>query len=296
MREALRHEDTLSIQIGRHCSRPYQCPFYGHCREGAPDHHIEQLPRASAGLLDELLEAGIRDIGDIPAEFPGLSVLQQRVRDCVVAGRPYVDPELRAALQEVTYPLHFLDFETFNPALPIYVGTHPYQVIPFQWSLHVRDRAGDLSHHSFLADGDGDPREGFAASLLDAIGPEGTIIAYSSYEQTIIRQLAADLPRYAERLLDLNTRFLDLLEVLRAYYYHPDFHGSYSIKAVLPVLVPHAGYQDLGIQDGSQASLTFTQVIAPETGEDERKGLREALLAYCQRDTEAMVWIFDALR
>lgn len=296
MREALRHEDTPSIEIGGHCSRPYQCPFYGHCREGVPDHHVEQLPRASARLLDQLLEAGIRDIGDIPAEFPGLSALQQRVRGCVADGRPHVDPRLRAALQEVTYPLHFLDFETFNPTLPIYVRTRPYQVIPFQWSLHVRDRAGELSHNSFLADGDGDPREGFAASLLDAIGSEGTIIAYSSYEQTIIKQLAGDLPQYAERLLDLNTRFLDLLEVLRAYYYHPDFHGSYSIKAVLPALVPDAGYQDLGIQDGSQASLTFTQIIAPETGEDEREGLREALLAYCQRDTEAMVWIFDALR
>ena len=296
MRQPLERDTAPLIEIGRHCTRPYKCEFYEHCREGVPDHHIEQLPRASAGLLDELLEAGIRDIGDIPAEFPGLSALQQRVRGCVADGRPHVDPELRAALQEVRYPAHFLDFETFNPALPIYVGTHPYQVIPFQWSHHVRDRAGDLSHHSFLADGDGDPREGFAASLLDAIGPEGTIIAYSSYEQTIIKQLAGDLPQYAERLLDLNTRFLDLLEVLRAYYYHPDFHGSYSIKAVLPALVPDAGYQDLGIQDGSQASLTFAQMIAPETGEDERKGLREALLAYCQRDTEAMVLIFDVLR
>lgn len=296
MRQALDQDSAPLIEIGRHCTRPYQCPFYRHCREEVPEHHIEQLPWASAGLLDELLEAGIRDIGDIPAEFPGLSALQQRVRDCVAAGQPHVDPELRAALQEVTYPAHFLDFETFNPALPIYVGTRPYQVIPFQWSLHVRDEADDLSHHSFLADGDGDPREGFAACLLDAIGPEGTIIAYSSYEQTIIKQLAGDLPQYSERLLDLNTRFLDLLEVLRAYYYHPDFHGSYSIKAVLPALVPDAGYQDLGIQDGSQASLTFTQIIAPETGKDEREGLREALLAYCQRDTEAMVWIFDALR
>ena len=296
MREALRHEDPPSIEIGGHCSRPYQCSFYRHCREGAPEHHIEQLPRARAGLLDELLEAGIRDIGDIPAGYSGLSALQQRVRDCVATGQPFVDPDLKAALNGVTYPVHFLDFETFNPALPIYVGTRPYQVIPFQWSLHVRDRAGDLSHHSFLADGDGDPREGFAASLLDAIGPEGTIIAYSSYEQTIIKHLAGDLPQYAERLLDLNTRFLDLLEVLRAYYYHPDFHGSYSIKAALPVLVPDSGYQDLEVHDGSQASLTFTQIIAPETGEDEREGLREALLAYCQRDTEAMVWIFDALR
>ncbi|MEE8148079.1 MAG: DUF2779 domain-containing protein, partial [Longimicrobiales bacterium] len=296
MREPLREEEPPAIEIGPHCVRPYQCPFYGHCREGAPEHHIEQLPWASAGLLDELQGVGIRDIGDIPADFAGLSVLQQRVRGCVVTGRPYLDPRLKAALSGVTYPVHFLDFETFNPALPIYPGTRPYQVIPFQWSLHVRDRAGDLSHHSFLAKGDGDPREAFAATLLDATGPEGTIVSYSGYEQTIIRQLAGDIPTYAERLLGLDDRFLDLLEVLRAFYYHPDFHGSYSIKAVLPVLVPDAGYHDLDIREGSQASLAFAQIIAPDTGEKEKERLREALLSYCQRDTEAMVRIYDALR
>jgi len=295
MREALREEDQPAIEIGPHCVRPYQCPFYGHCREGAPEHHIEQLPWASAGLLDELLEAGVRDIGDIPAGYSGLSALQQRVRDCVVTGQPYADPGLRAALQEATYPLYFLDFETFSPALPVYPGTRPYQVIPFQWSLHVRDGAGNLSHHSFLAAGDGDPREAFAASLLDAIGSEGTIVSYSGYEQTVIRQLADDHPAFAERLLGLDDRFLDLLEVLREYYYHPDFHGSYSLKAVLPVLVPDAGYDDLDIREGSQASLAFAQIIAPETEENEKERLREALLSYCQRDTEAMVRIYDAL-
>ena len=295
MRHALGKDTAPAIEIGRHCTRPYKCEFYEHCRKGAPEHHVEQLPRASAGLLDELLEAGVRDIGDIPAGYSGLSALQQRVRDCVVAGRPYVDPELRAALQEVTYPAHFLDFETFNPALPIYTRTRPYQVIPFQWSLHVRDRVGDLSHRSFLADGDGDPREGLAASLLDTIGSEGTIVSYSGYEQTVVRQLAADHPALAERLLGLDDRFLDLLEVLREFYYHPDFHGSYSLKAVLPVLVPDAGYDDLDIREGSQASLAFAQIIAPETEENEKERLREALLSYCRRDTEAMVRIFDAL-
>ena len=99
----------------------------------------------------------------------------------------------------------------------------------------------------------------------------------------------------AERLLGLDDRFLDLLEVLREFYYHPDFHGSYSLKAVLPVLVPDAGYHDLDIREGSQASLAFAQIIAPETEENEKERLREALLSYCQRDTEAMVRIFDAL-
>ncbi len=93
----------------------------------------------------------------------------------------------------------------------------------------------------------------------------------------------------------MDDRFLDLLEVVRSFYYHPDFHGSYSLKAVFPALVPGSGYQGLAIQDGGQASLTFTQLIAAKTEEDEREAHREALLAYCQRDTEAMVRIFDAL-
>ncbi len=296
MRQALGRDTVPAIEIGRHCTRPYKCEFYEHCREGVPDHHVEQLPRASAGLLDELTGAGVYSIDDIPAGYSGLSALQQRVRDCVATGQPYADPGLRAALQEVTYPVYFLDFETFNPALPVYPGTRPYQVTPFQWSLHVRDGAGDLSHRSFLADGDGDPREAFAASLLDAVGSEGTIVSYSGYEQTIIRQLADDHPAFAERLTGLDDRFLDLLAVIREFYYHPDFHGSYSLKAVLPVLVPDAGYDDLDIREGSQASLAFAQIIALETEEKEKERLREALLSNCQRDTEAMVRIFDALR
>ncbi len=80
------------------------------------------------------------------------------------------------------------------------------------------------------------------------------------------------------------------------HYYHPDFHGSHSLKAVLPVLVPEVGYQDLEIQEGGHASLAFEQMVASETAEHEKARIREALLAYCHRDTEAMVRIFDALR
>ena len=296
MREALGREEPPELEIGRQCRNPYQCDFYRHCREGAPEHHVEQLPRARNELIQDLLGAGVRDIHDIPEVFPGLSATQRRVRDCVVTGHPYVGPGLASALGAVEQPVHFLDFETFNPALPVYPGTRPNQVIPFQWSLHVRDSGGNLNHRSFLHDGAGDPREAFSVSLLEAIEPMGTIVIYSSYEQTILRQLADTLPRYSDRLLALGDRMLDLLAVVRAHYYHPGFHGSYSIKAVLPALVPELGYDDLEIQEGGHASVAFAQMIAPETEGAERERLRQALLAYCRRDTEAMVRIFDALR
>jgi len=295
MREALGREEPPELEIGRQCTNPYQCDFYRHCREEAPEHHIEQLPRVKGELIRGLVDSGIRDIRDIPEVFPGLSATQRRVRECVVSGQPYVGPGLASALAAIEQPVHFLDFETFNPALPVYPGTRPYQVIPFQWSLHVRDSGGNLRHRSFLHDGDGDPREAFSVSLLEAIGPIGTIVIYSSYEQTILRQLADTFPRYSDRLLVLGDRMLDLLAVVRAHYYHPGFHGSYSIKAVLPALVPELGYDDLEIQEGGHASVAFAHMIALETEGAERERLRHALLEYCRRDTEAMVRIFDAL-
>jgi len=295
MGEALHSDEVPPIEIGPQCTRPYKCAFYGFCRRGLPEHLIEQLPRARPELIEKLRTAGFEGISDIPPGFPGLSANQQRVRDAVATGQPYVGPELGNVLSKATYPLYFLDFETFNPALPIYPGTRPYQVIPFQWSLHVRHSDGKPSHTFFLHHGRGDPREAFSKSLLNAIGPEGAILVYSSYEQTIIERLASEFPQYHERLLALPGRFLDLLAVVRAHCYHPDFHGSYSIKAVLPALVPDMNYSDLEIQDGSIASVAFAQMIAPDTESAEREKLRSALLDYCERDTLAMVRVLDAL-
>jgi len=296
MWEMLHQDETPSVEIGSQCNRPYQCPFYGYCRQDSPEHHIEQLPRAKPELMERLRTAGILDISKIPPDFPTLSANQQRVRDAVVTRQPYVGSGLFVALAQATYPLHFLDFETFNPALPAYLGTRPYQIIPFQWSLHVRDSEGNLTHDSFLHDGDGDPRGTFATSLLDAIGPEGNIVVYSGYEQTVIKRLAEEFPQYRERLLALCDRLFDLLAVIRTHYYHPEFHGSYSIKSVLPALVPGLTYSDLEIRDGSNASVAYGQMISSDTEAPERERIRDALLAYCKMDTLAMIRLLDTLQ
>jgi hypothetical protein len=296
MKKILRRENPPDLEFGRQCSNPYHCEFYGHCRKGSPEHHIEQLPRVTSELIQTLLAVGIRDIRDIPEGFPGLSRTQLRVRDCLIRGRAYVGADLAAALGGAEHPLHFLDFETFGPALPVYRGTRAYQAIPSQWSLHVRDSAGNLTHRSFLHDGKGDPREAFVLSLLDAIELQGTIVVYTSFEQSRLRELAVTFPRYSDHLMGLCGRMLDLHAVIRDHYYHPGFHGSYSMKAILPAVVPDLGYDDLEIHEGAHASAAFARMIAPETEETERQHLRQALLDYCRRDTEAMVRVIDALR
>ena len=192
-------------------------------------------------------------------------------------------------------PVHFIDFETIGPALPVYAGTRPFQTIPFQWSLHVRGDDGNLNHLEFLNEDADDPRERFMQSLLEAIPSEGTIVVYSGYESRILGELADSFPQYAQQLETISGRTFDLLKVIRENYYHPEFHGSNSIKSVLPALVPELSYADLGIQDGSTAGIRYTDMVKDGARPAENAEIKRALLAYCERDTEAMVRVFDVL-
>jgi len=130
---------------------------------------------------------------------------------------------------------------------------------------------------------------------VENAGPTGSIFIYSNYEPTILKSLSRIFPDYSEALLGLCDRMVDLLKPIRSYYYHPELHGSFSLKSVLPVLVPEMGYSDLSIADGSSASLAYATMIARDTPEAERETINSALLAYCERDTKAMVQIFRAL-
>ena len=208
----------------------------------------------------------------------------------------FVGQELGPALGEIRFPAAFLDFESVNPAIPLYEGTRPYQAVPFQWSMHVLESSGRLTHKEFLSDDTRDPREQFVASLLEAVLAEGSVVAYSSFETTRMRELAEALPQFREGLLDLCDRTVDLLRIIRANYYHPGFHGSYSLKSVLPALAPDLDYADLDISEGMSASISYARMIDGVTPTTERAEIRDALLEYCKRDTEAMVRVYEALR
>ena len=295
MWESLRLTETLDIETGRHCTTPYRCPFFGHCHRDEPEHPVRELPMLRKEGYERLKVSGVRDIGSIPPDFAGLSGMQRRVRDSVISGRPFVSHTLASRLREISFSASFLDFEALIPAVPMYVGTKPYQAVPFQWSMHVRESDGDLRHSSFLDDGPGDPRERFITSLLEAVPSRGAMVVYSGYEERVLKELAREFPEYETHLLALCDRAIDLLRIIRGSYYHPDFHGSFSIKSVLPALVPDLAYDDLEIPEGLAATSAYARLIAGDTPKSEEAKIREALLAYCERDTEAMVRIYEAL-
>jgi hypothetical protein len=295
MRAMLGQSNPPDVKVGRQCSNPYDCAFQGHCWANVPEHYVMQLPRVSKKVLVALDAAGINDIRDIPVDFPGLNVTQQLVRDCVVNNRVQLNSEISEELKQLDYPIHFLDFETFNPALPLYKGTSPYKIIPFQWSNHRLDENGDIIHEEFLHDNFDDPREPFARSLLQTLGHEGSIVVYSAFEASRIKELIQLLPHLSDELYELFDRIVDLLKLVRAYCYHPEFHGSFSIKSVLPALVPDLGYKDLEINDGGLASIAYADIVSPDTDQGRREHLRRCLLDYCKRDTEAELQLYKTL-
>ena len=184
------------------------------------------------------------------------------------------------------------------PPIPLYEGTWPYQTIPFQWSLHTLAGDGTLRHRDFLAAGDRDPRRAFAKTLVEALaGLDAPIIVYSSYEQTRLKELAATFADLRDALEAIIARLVDLLPIVRSAVYFPDAGFSNSIKSVGPALCPDFTYDDLtDIADGLAASAAFLRMASGNlAAPEEADRVRNALLAYCRRDTLAMVEVHRAL-
>jgi predicted RecB family nuclease len=167
--------------------------------------------------------------------------------------------------------------------------TRPYQTVPTQWSNHIETEDGQVLHHEFLSTDPRDSRSDLIEALLESVGGEGSICVYSPYERAILEALADAFPKFAGDLRRVTERLWDLLPVVRGQYYHPGFQGSFSIKAVLPALLPELGYDDLEIREGGVAAQVYGRMVFEETDWVEKLRLREALLRYCERDTLAML-------
>lgn len=287
------------VLIGPHCNSPYKCPLQYLCWDFLPEYPVTDLYWDTRGRAWEFLSAGVTGMADIPADS-SLSIKQEIQRQAVVAGEPQIVPgDIARFLEGLEWPLAFFDLESFQMAVPPYDGTRSYRQIPFQFSVHLQPALGaDLEHNEFLAEGTGDPRPAFLAALQEAIPAEGSIVVYNaSFEKGVLKACAEAFPEYQAWVESILPRFIDLLVPFRSFsYYHPDQHGSASIKAVLPALT-ETSYDHLEIADGGTASLSFVEMVFGEDVSEERKAeIRADLLAYCALDTQAMVDILGALQ
>jgi hypothetical protein len=200
-------------------------------------------------------------------------------------------------LSTLSYPLYFLDFETINPAIPKYNGTKPYQQVVFQYSLHLKkSKLSKLEHKEYLADPNKDPRIEFVSNLIIDCGTFGDILVYNiSFERSRLNELAEQFPEFKAQLESIIERLKDLMVPFqKKWYYTSKMRGSYSIKQVLPALVPELSYSALSIKNGESSKSTFLSMINKSFNGNELLS-RNDLLEYCRLDTYAMVKIVDKL-
>jgi hypothetical protein len=221
------------------------------------------------------------------------SETQQRIRRITRQGVAERLPGAARDLRALGYPRYYLDFECIQFAIPVWEETRPYDQIPFQWSCHVERAEQRPDHYEFLDTSGRDPRRAFAEALLEVCGEAGPIVVYNqAFEKRIIRELADRFPDLGGKLLALNARIVDLLPIVKRNYYHPDMRGSWSLKSVLPCLVPELRYSDLGaVQDGTQAQQAYFDLTGGDLDAAAAERLRRELLAYCRLDTCAMLAI-----
>jgi hypothetical protein len=272
LQEMLDSDVPPEVQMGRQCSHPYHCDFIELCRSAVPADTTSPVPAPASrnqSALDEFVD-------------------------------------------NLEYPLFFMDFETIFPAIPIHDESRPYQQIPFQFSLHklesgktvkwqngkkeVGKSAGSPNHFYFLGTPPADPRPAFIEELLARLGNEGSIIVWNQgFEMNRLREIARDFPEYAARIEPLFDRFADLMVPFRRrHLYTPEMNGSYSLKAVLPALVPELSYDDLEIQEGGTASMTYESLYY-DSDKDSVAKKRDNLLIYCKLDTCSMIEILKFL-
>jgi len=286
------------IPIGNHCKNPFACDFRDYCWQRVPVPSVFDLYKLSGERKFELFQRGLVSYRDLREE--PLNATQSLQVQTALSRKLHVDRgRLALFIKSADYPIHFLDFETLQNAIPRFEEQRPYQQIPFQYSLHILHRDGRLEHHEYLADEHSDPRPAVAARLAADIGAGGSLVAHSqATEIAAINGLASACPAFAGQLGAMLHRFIDLLTPFRGLmYYHPDFNGDFSIKSILPAMFPRdsdASYKSLEVQDGRMAMSDYAGLTEMEDAA-QRERTRAALLAYCKLDTLAMVKVWQEL-
>ncbi len=281
--------------------RSNHCTTFHHSNPQVPAYSVHDIVRIglSKKKLAELIDGNNFHIHQVPEDLE-LSEPQRNQVNAYIWDKVMLDKaNVRKELGALQYPLYFIDYETFPSAVPMFDRFSPYQQIPFQYSLFVQDKPGaKLKHFEFLHDKPGDPSGDFVKAMREQIGPKGNIIVWSKkFECTINKQIAERVPEAAAFIEDVNSRVYDLMDIFtKQYMVHKDFKGSTSIKKVLPVLVPELSYKDLEIQEGGKASSSWLQLFGDSLKAAEKAKLKKDMLAYCERDTMAMVRILEELQ
>jgi len=287
-----------TIDIGPQCNKDYACDFIGHCWSHIPSPSVFDYSDKGKPDCFMLYQQGIVRMEDVPIDSLGWR--QKLQLDGVLHQKNHIDADaVREFIDSLWYPLCFMDFETtFMVPIPMYDGIRPYQQVTFQFSADVIQKpGGELEHHEFLADGATNPQKEFIERLLTVVPSNACILVWNkSFEGPRLKEIADAFPEKRSEIECLINNIRDLMIPFRdKSLYHWQFDGSYSIKVVLPAIVPELSYDNLDISDGGEASSAWLRMVQ-SNDDEEKSGIRKQLLQYCGLDTLAMVKILEKMK
>lgn len=295
--EILQGDTAPDMDIGIQCLKPHKCDFKDHCWQFLPQDSVFSISRLRKAQKFELYRQGLLKMKDIPKTYP-LNQKQWIQVESHINDSIHIDKKLvRSFLGSMRYPLFFMDYETIMPAIPCYENTWAYQQILFQFSIHIlQEIHSEPEHFEFLGEGGKDPRPEFIEQLLKVIEGDTDIIVFNStFEISRLKELAWYFPDYSEDIESIIFRIKDLMVPFQdRYFYHPQLNGSYSLKTIVPILIPELNYNDLEISDRESAMSSYEHLIR-ERDHEKIIQTRHALLKYCERDTLSLVRIMQKL-
>ncbi len=290
--------DEPIMDIGSHCDKPFSCDFKSHCWSHIPSPSVFDYRGTGKPNSFDLYKKGIVRLEDVPLDLLGR---RKRIQhDGMLYQKNHVNvAALKKFLASLWYPLCFMDFETtFMVPIPMYDGIRPYQQVPFQFSVHIQQEPGGmLMHYEYLSDGDENPQREFIERLLAVVPRDACIFTWNQgFEISRIREIATALPDKRDRINQIIKNIRDLMKPFQNMaIYNWQFNGSYSIKAVLPALVPELSYDELEINNGGMASSAWVCMVQTNNA-GEKETIRKQLLQYCHLDTLAMVRILEKMK
>ena len=280
-----------------------KCGYWNYCSRDLPKPNVFNLNgwHTKKDIKMECYNEGILSYQELK-DSGKLNEEQMVEVDVGLTGEPHIEAnKIQEFMQDIYYPLYFLDFETFQLSIPPFDDTHPWQQIPFQYSLHyIEWEGGELKHTEFLGEAGTDPRRALAEQLCRDIPMDVCTTAYNKrFECGVIKELADVYPDLAEHLMNIHDHIVDLMVPFwKLWYYTKEMQNSYSIKFVLPALCPDdpaLDYHNLDqVHNGSEAMSAFEDMA--DMPKDEQLRLRENLLKYCGLDTLAMVKVWEKLK
>lgn len=285
------------MDIDTYCQKPYECSFYKYCSRHLPEFNVFNIRQMQSNTKFKLYHKGIIAYKELLNSNIN-DKYKQQIEYELYDKEDFIDIyKIKEFLKDFTYPLYFLDFETYQQPIPEFDHVRPFMQIPFQYSLHYYESENsELKHEEFLAEASIDPRRSLAEKLVKDIPINTCVLAYNmQFEKMVIKNLASLYPDLSNHLMNIHDNMLDLMVPFKnRWYYTKDMHGSYSIKYVLPALFPRdpeLNYHNLeDIHNGSEAMNSF-QTLSNYSYEKQQQ-IRSNLLKYCYLDTYAMVKIY----